>query len=139
MALEVFADTAGWANFFVRTEPFHTQATELMQQWYSQGTQVVTTNYVLLELVALLTTPLRIPRSRQVKTIETIKGSTWVEIVHIDALLDEKAWQLLKTREDKRWSLVDCSSFEVMRQRNITEAFTTDHHFEQAGYLAVLK
>jgi len=31
---EIFGDTAGWANFFVRTEPFHAQAVQLMQQWH---------------------------------------------------------------------------------------------------------
>ncbi len=81
---EIFADTAGWANFFVRTEPFHSEAKQLMQQWYTQGTRIVTTNYVLLELVALLTSPLRIPRGEQIKTIETIKEASWVEIIHID-------------------------------------------------------
>lgn len=27
---EVFADTSGWANYFVRTEPFHQDAKELV-------------------------------------------------------------------------------------------------------------
>jgi predicted nucleic acid-binding protein len=59
---EVFVDTSGWASFFVRTEPFHDLAKTSMQQWQVEGTRVITTNYVLLELVALFTSPLRIPR-----------------------------------------------------------------------------
>jgi predicted nucleic acid-binding protein len=137
--LEVFADTAGWANFFVRTEPFHLQAKNLMQQWHANGAKIVTTNYVLLELIALLNSPLRLLRVEQIRTIETIKNSSWVEIFHINPSIDELAWELLRTREDKRWSLVDCSSFEVMRQRKITQAFTSDHHFEQAGFLSMLR
>jgi predicted nucleic acid-binding protein len=46
---------------------------------------------------------------------------------------------LLSSREDKNWSLVDCSSFVVMQQRNITEALTNDYHFEQAGFVRLLK
>jgi len=136
---EVFADTSGWANFFARSEPFHSQAKHLMQQWHTERTRVVTTNYILMELVALLTSPLRIPREEQIRTIETIKAASWVEIVHIDAVLDAEAWQLLKERTDKNWSLVDCASFVVMQHRNITRAFTTDHHFEQAGFIRMLK
>lgn len=136
---EIFADTAGWANFFVRSEPFHRQAVQLMQQWHNSQVRIITTNYVLTELVALFTSPLHIPRNEQVRAIETIKTASWVEIIHIDVSLDEEAWQHLKQRQDKRWSLVDCASIIVMQHRNITSAFTTDHHFEQAGFTNLLK
>ena len=39
---------------------------------------------------------------------------------------------------DKRWGLVDCASFVVMTGRGVTEAFTNDHHFEQAGFRCLL-
>lgn len=136
---EVFADTSGWANYFVRSEPFHDEAKRLVREWYAQDYRVVTTNYVLLELVALFTNPLRISRPRLVKAIETIKTSSWVEIVHIDKALDQEAWDLLKARLDKDYSLVDCASMIVMQNRGVVEAFTNDHHFEQAGFSICLK
>lgn len=136
---EVFADTSGWGNYFIRTEPFHTTAKNLMLEWHAKNVRIVTTNYVMLELIALFTSPLRIPRFKQIKVIETIKAAPWVEIVHIDRTLDEEAWQLLKERQDKNWSLVDCASFVIMQNRRITEALTTDPHFEQAGFRRHLK
>ena len=136
---EVFADTSGWANYFVRTEPFHQDAKELMQQWYNDQTRVITTNYILSELVALFISPLRIPRPKQIQAIETIKAVDWIEIIHIDKKLDDKIWQFLKERDDKMWSLVDCSSFVVMKERQLSHGFTTDHHFEQAGFVRLLK
>jgi predicted nucleic acid-binding protein len=57
----------------------------------------------------------------------------------IDRTLDDHAWRFLKEREDKAWSLVDCSSFVVMKQHKILKGLTTDHHFEQAGFEKLLK
>lgn len=136
---EVFADTSGWANFFVRTEPFHVIAAEMMNHWYKNKFRIITSNYIILELIALLTSPLRIHRTHQIKIIETIRSASWVDIVHITSDLDDKSLTLFMERPDKTWSLVDCASFVVMRQRDISEAFTSDHHFEQAGFLRALK
>ena len=86
-----------------------------------------------------MASPLRITRSEQIKVMDTIKTTKWVEVVHINPQLDEEAWQLRKARPDKQWSLVDCASFVVMRSRKITRAFTTDHHFEQAGFVVELR
>jgi len=47
--------------------------------------------------------------------------------------------RLYAQRPDKEWSLTDCISFVVMRRHDITEALTGDHHFEQAGFIALLK
>jgi hypothetical protein len=52
---------------------------------------------------------------------------------------DQAAWRLLTTHIDKMWSLADCASFVVMKERSITTALTTDHHFEQAGFVRLLK
>jgi len=41
-------------------------------------------------------------------------------------------------RPDKEWSLTDCVSFIVMEERGLTEALAADHHFEQAGFTALL-
>ena len=89
--------------------------------------------------MALLTNPLRIPRPATIAFIEGLKTSPYVEVVYVDLKLDEEAWQLLKSRQDKEWSLVDCVSFVLMRQRGIFEALTTDHNFEQAGFVRLLK
>jgi predicted nucleic acid-binding protein len=136
---EVFADTSGWASFFIRTEPHFSTANEWMRAWRTGGVRVVTTNYVISELVALFTSPMRVPRSQQIRLIDSIRNATWVDIVHLDADMEFEAWTLLKNRPDKIWSLVDCSSFVVMARRGITHALTTDHHFEQAGFQRFLK
>jgi predicted nucleic acid-binding protein len=39
---------------------------------------------------------------------------------------------------DKEWSLTDCVSIAVMENEQIKEAFSSDHHFEQAGFSKLL-
>jgi len=136
---DLFADTSGWGNLVDPTQPHHTLAAMLYRMARQQRRKVVTTNYVIAELVALLTSPLHIPRSSMIAFIQGLKASPYVQVVHVDSALDEQAWDLLKSRPDKEWSLVDCATFVVMKQRGIAEALTTDHHFEQAGFVSLLK
>ncbi len=59
-------------------------------------------------------------------------------MVPFEAELIESAVELYRTRPDKDWSLTDCLSFVVMERRHLTEALTTDGHFEQAGLKAMM-
>ena len=136
---KIFVDTAGWGNLVDTLQEFHAETKTIYLSAKQKGSRLVTTNYVIAELVALLFSPLRIPRMKSIKFIESIKSSALVDIIHIDEDLDAKSWELLKNRPDKNWSLVDCSSFIVMRENKIVEALTTDHHFEQAGFVRLLK
>ena len=135
---EVFVDTSGWASFFLEDERHHEKAHLLITQWKQQNKNIVTTNYVLSELVVLLGSRGQ-HRSAVLKNIKTIRLVDWVEIIHVDKSLDEKAWQLLAKYLDKSWSLVDAVSFVVMEERGITEALATDHDFEQARFVRLLK
>jgi predicted nucleic acid-binding protein len=136
---DLFADTSGWVAWLNRREPHHGRAVSFVSNAMRTSRRLVTTNYALSELVAVLTSPLRFPRPQQIQLLRTVRGATWVEIVHIDPALDTAAWNLWESRPDKEWSLVDCASFVVMRQRGPTDALTTDHHFEQAGFIRLLK
>jgi predicted nucleic acid-binding protein len=59
--------------------------------------------------------------------------------VTLNPKLLEKGLALYESRLDKDWGLTDCTSFVVMQQRGITEAFTSDRHFEQAGFVRLMK
>jgi len=135
---EVFADTSGWATFFLEDEPHHEKSRLLIAQWKQQNRNIVTTNYVLSELIVLLGSRGQ-HRSAVLNNIKTIRSVDWVEIVHVDEALDAKAWQLLANRLDKKRSLVDAISFVVMQERGMTEVLTADRHFEQAGFVRLLK
>ncbi len=137
--MTIFVDTAGWGNLLDVSQPYHPLAATIYRSERQRRSPVLTTNYVLLELVALLDSPLRIPRLQIVEMINSIKASPHITILHIGADLDRQSWELLANRQDKHWSLVDCSSFVVMHDHGIQDALTTDHHFSQAGFTVLLK
>jgi predicted nucleic acid-binding protein len=47
-------------------------------------------------------------------------------------------WHLYASRSDKEWSLTDCISIVIMQREKIEQAFTSDHHFAQAGFTKLL-
>lgn len=136
---DIFADTAGWGHLIDSSQLCHSQAAAIYGRARREGRKFITTNYILTELVALLISPLRVPRPKIVAFIEGLRASPSVEILHIDAALDQRTWEFFTQRDDKDWTLVDCSSFVVMKEHRIIEALTTDHHFEQAGYVCLLR
>nr|WP_238717989.1 PIN domain-containing protein [Petrachloros mirabilis] len=83
-----FVDTSGWGNIVDRSQPYHQVATNIYRLARQQTGKVVTSNYVLAELVALLTSPLQLPRSKAVGFIQSLIQSPYVEIVHVDQELD---------------------------------------------------
>ena len=60
-------------------------------------------------------------------------------MVPLDDDIYRRALALFASRADKEWSLTDCVSFVVMGDRAITQALSTDAHFAQAGFEAVLQ
>ncbi|NMF85815.1 PIN domain-containing protein [Nodosilinea sp. P-1105] len=138
MTTSLFVDTSGWASFFIQDQPHYPQALQALSHARTENHRIITTNYIIAELVALLHSPLRLPRSRIFSTINSIKSRPYIQIIHIDPFIDQAAWELCQNRPDKPWSLVDCSSFIIMQQHNTQQALTNDHHFEQAGFIRLL-
>jgi uncharacterized protein len=66
--------------------------------------------------------------------------SYWLALlISKDSLQFRGALSLYEQRDDKRWSLTDCASFQIMRRDRMTQALTYDHHFEQTGFQALLR
>jgi predicted nucleic acid-binding protein len=135
MPNNLFVDTSGWAYYLDRQDPLHAEVAASVRRALTQRRHLVTTSYIICELVALLSSRYHLPRQQVIKAINAIKTDSSVEVIYIERSLDDEAWNLLETRLDKEWSLVDASSFVVMKHYGLTEALTTDHHFTQAGFV----
>ncbi len=100
------------------------------------GEPLITTEAVLLEIGNALA---REYKPQAVEVIEEFLASEEVEVVALTPELFAQAFALYRSHEDKEWGLVDCLSFVVMRERGVTDALTSDRHFIQAGYQAVMR
>jgi len=78
-------------------------------------------------------------RAGAVQFIQQCYYTPNIHVVSVDTALLNRAVQLYDARSDKAWGLTDCISFVVMPRHGITDALTVDHHFEQAGFRALLK
>lgn len=137
MQVEVFLDTAYAIALSSPNDQFHARAVDLAEQLEVLGTRLVTTRAVLLEIGNALAKQ----RYRQagVQLLTTLEADPKVDIVPLSESLYARAIQLYRERSDKEWGITDCVSFLIMRDRGLTEALTTDEHFQQAGFRALLR
>ena len=74
-----------------------------------------------------------------IEQLDELRASSEIEIVPSTSEWFDAGVTLYQDRSDKRWTLTDCISFEVMRRLEITDALTGDHHFAQAGFQTLFK
>jgi predicted nucleic acid-binding protein len=98
---------------------------------------LITTEYVLWELVNAFSAPVDRPKAQA--AIAAIRSSPSWNLVYATPELFSEGLSLHGSRLDKDWSLTDCVSFTVMQQRNLQRALAFDHHFEQAGFEALMR
>ncbi len=94
------------------------------------------TDVILLEIGNALA---RGFKSESIDAIEGLLASNEVEVLRLDEILFERAFELYKSHADKSYGLVDCISFVVMRDHEISAALTHDRHFVQAGFRALMR
>nr|HET6901859.1 hypothetical protein [Ktedonobacteraceae bacterium] len=134
----LFIDTSGWIEVFGKNEPLHDKATEIFTRALKVRRPIVTTNYIINEYLGRDGKRCRLSREDLLNVVDYISHSPIIEVVHIGEKSHSVALLLLRNRLDKEWSLVDATSFNLMNERGIQEALTTDHHFEQAKFIKLL-
>lgn len=128
-----FADTSFFLALLNGDDANHERARQLNRI----ERPVATSSWILLELADHLCDE----QNRHLfgELIEALREDARYEIAPADQEILDAATQLYVEREDKDWSLTDCTSFVLMRLRGLAEALSTDHHFEQAGFIALLR
>jgi predicted nucleic acid-binding protein len=128
--VSVFVDTSGLLAVMIDTDAHHGAASRLWREFVESGEVLVATNYVMVELYAVLQSRFGMGLVQlAADALEPNLSIQWVsEEVHEAAL---SAFLLANRRA---LSLVDCVSFLTMRQLAIPRAFTLDSHFAEQGF-----
>lgn len=137
MIKTAFVDTSGWLAIVNKSDELHAQAIRSKRILTESKVKLTTTDFVVIEAANSLS---RLPLRRlAIELVQFILESGEVVIERVSPHIFDAAWTLYRSRTDKEWSLTDCASFVVMKNNGIKDAFTGDHHFEQAGFNILLK
>ena len=137
MASPLFLDTSYVIALKSPRDRHHPAALQWERRIRADSLQVVTTQAVQLEIGAAFS---RLAyRNVAAAILEALDRDPSITVVPLDDDIYQRALDLFVSRMDKEWSLTDCVSFVVMRDRAITQALSADAHFAQAGFDALLQ
>jgi uncharacterized protein len=129
----IFVDTSALFALLVQSDKYHTMALDFWKKLFTQGVQMQTSNYVVVESIAL------IQARNGLASVKTLVDDFLpiIEIVWLDEKVHDVATQHVLAANRRNLSLVDCSSFETMRCLGITTAFTFDEHFKEQEFQVI--
>ena len=130
----LFADSFVLVALLNPADAAHQAAVETIE---AMDAPLVTTHWVLIEVADALCAPGY--RTLVAEYLKDLAADPGTEVIPPDEDWYRRGLDLYARRRDKGWSLTDCISFVVMTDRGLTEALTGDHHFEQAGFRALLR
>lgn len=123
-------DTSAFYALLAENDQNHPRAVLAWRSLMEQNAVLETTNYVLLETAALVQRRLGVAALRDLHAdIEPAVAVHWM-----DERQHESAMRLTLAAFRRDLSLVDCSSFAMMREAGITSAFCFDKHFAEQGF-----
>lgn len=126
----VFADTSGLYALAVRRDQRYEAAQELQRAFIASGTQLLTTNFVLAELHALMLTRVGAMEANQL--LAAIDQSRTL-FIRADEGDESRARAVIQRYGDHGYSLTDAISFAVMDRLGLRRAFTFADHFARYG------
>jgi len=119
-----FVDSSYFIALYNNGDALHQKARDAAGRLAASGQNVVTSNYVLLEVLTVLSQ--RIDRQLAIAAGQNISDATQIEVVHITETLHERSWQIFQSVERKNVSFVDCSIVAVMQYAGIQQLLTFD-------------
>ena len=128
--MTVFIDTSAFFATMDADDEFHSAAKARWISLLESEAHLVTTNYVLVEAAALVQKRLGLDAVR----VLTLDMQPATEVKWITSGEHELAISALLAANRRQLSLVDLTSFAIMREHRIDSAFTYDTHFAEQGF-----
>ena len=132
----LFVDAQFWIARFHPGDQWHNQAREV--EAAVEGRPMVTSEAVLVEFLNFFSAFRSAIRREAAHVAAEIHEGSPIEVVASSSRLFERGRRLYERRSDKTYSMVDCMSMVIMRDRNITEVLTNDDHFAQECFTVLL-
>lgn len=127
-----FVDTSYWVAYRFRRDDHHRDAVAL---WGDRSQPLVTTNLVVGETWTFLRR--RVGHREAVGFLDNVEQGTRVSVLRVEPSAEEAAWAWLRRHDERDYSFVDATSFEVMRRERMAEALAFDGDFAAAGFIEV--
>jgi|SRR5438105_1091124 len=135
-AREAFVDTSILYALVDKRDAHHAAARVAVEALLRSNRQLLTTNYIVTEAVNLANA--RGGAHVALRILELIDRSAGMRLEWIGALRFEETKAYFRKHADRGYSFTDCSSFVLMRELKLTDALSTDRHFQQAGFRVLL-
>jgi predicted nucleic acid-binding protein len=136
MKKTVFADTIFWVALIRRNDQHRSAVLPWQNRIQTEGIRIVTTEAVFWEFLNICS-DIHLRRIAA-NSYQACINDPSISIVRFHSRDFRSAFGIYRSHMDKEWSLTDCFSFQVMTKRGLTDALTTDHHFQQVGFRALL-
>lgn len=136
MAGDVFVDTSGWYAVIDRRDRHHRRADALIRRLLRAGHRLVTSDYVVDEACTL--TKARAGAFAATRLLDLLRDTGSVEWEWVGSERFARAEARFRKQTDQAFSFTDCTSFEIMRERALQAALTSDEHFRIAGFQPLL-
>ena len=128
--MRIFIDTSAIIAYMNEEDEFYKDSFNIFSNLLEERAKIISSNYVLLETMVILKNRIGIEAVKVLKNdILPVIKTCWIdEDVHNFCVNTQIA------ADRKKVSLVDFTSFEIMRRLNIRQAFTFDGHFKDMGF-----
>ena len=128
--MSVFVDTSALLAMLDADESSHRRCADAWTRLVTDDERLVTSSYVVVEVFALVQRRLGLDAVRALET----SVMPLVQVLRVEEEIHRRAISALLAASRKKLSLVDCASFELMREYGIRSAFTLDRHFSDQGF-----
>ena len=132
----ILIDTGAWYALTDPQERHHGRAVGVFgRSTKGEHGRMVTSDYILDETYTLIRMRLGIEPVKRLRGL--LRQSSSIQVVRVSDTDFERSVDMMLAHEDKRWSLTDCTSFVLMQELEIGDAFTFDHNFAEAGFRVI--
>ena len=132
----VFADTLYWVSGLNPRDQWHRAV--IAAEIALGDFRIVTTETVLIEVLNYYCENTAYLRQAAAKLVHNILAAPDIEVVAHSPVAFQAGLRFYEARPDKGYSLTDCISMNVMRERGILEVLTHDKHFAQEGFVVLI-